>query len=246
MNIKDAERLSGVSVRNIRFYEQKGLLKPARNAENDYREYCEEDIRRLQLIRALRMVDMPLEQIREVVDGRTELRQAALLQKEKLEEQIKKIKTVMKFCEELSQTDPDQVSEVLMRMDKPENKRIFSKAWRTDYAEKLKALWSALEPVAHFFMIVLIVIIMAFFRFCAIAVPTWIHYDWYYVPMVTHFICGTTIFTILVLAICAGAVMLVPYHGYEYRKHRYVIRPILAALAVFVISSIGIAGNEYV
>ena len=246
MNIKDAERLSGVSVRNIRFYEQKGLLKPARNAENDYREYCEEDIRRLQLIRALRMVDMPLEQIREVVDGKMELRQAALLQKEKLEEQIKKIKTVMKFCEELSQTDPDQVSEVLMRMDKPENKRIFSKAWRTDYAEKLKALWSALEPVAYFSVIVLIVIIMTIFRFCAIAVPTWIHYDWYYVPMVTHFICGTTIFTILVLAICAGAVMLVPYHGYEYRKHRYVIRPILAALAVFVISSIGIAGNEYV
>ena len=74
MNIKDAERLSGVSVRNIRFYEQKGLLKPARNAENDYREYSEEDIRRLQLIRALRMVDMPLEQIREVVDGKMELR----------------------------------------------------------------------------------------------------------------------------------------------------------------------------
>lgn len=135
MNIKDAERLSGVSVRNIRFYEQKGLLKPARNAENDYREYCEEDIRRLQLIRALRMVDMPLEQIREVVDGRTELHQAALLQKEKLEEQIKKIKTVMKFCEELSQTDPDQVSEVLMRMDKPENRKILFKRWKFDYAE---------------------------------------------------------------------------------------------------------------
>jgi DNA-binding transcriptional MerR regulator len=135
MNIKDAERLSGVSVRNIRFYEQKGLLKPARNAENDYREYCEEDIRRLQLIRALRMVDMPLEQIREVVDGRTELRQAALLQKEKLEEQIKKIKTVMKFCEELSQTDPDQVSEVLMRMDEPENRKILFKRWKFDYAE---------------------------------------------------------------------------------------------------------------
>ena len=135
MNIKDAERLSGVSVRNIRFYEQKGLLKPARNAENDYREYCEEDIRRLQLIRALRMVDMPLEQIRAVVDGKMELRQAALLQKEKLEEQIKKIKTVMKFCEELSQTDPDQVSEVLMRMDEPENRKLFFKSWKFDYAE---------------------------------------------------------------------------------------------------------------
>lgn len=152
MNIKEAEKLSGVSVRNIRFYEQKGLLKPARNTENDYREYCEEDIRRLQMIRALRMVDMPLEQIREVVDGKMELRQAAVLQKEKLEEQIKKIKTVMKFCEELSQTDPDQVSEVLMRMDEPENRKILFKRWKFDYAEfarnNLLPLGAGLLPMA--------------------------------------------------------------------------------------------------
>ena len=135
MNIKEAEKLSGVSVRNIRFYEQKGLLKPARNAENDYREYSDDDIRRLQLIRALRMVDMPLEQIREVVDGKMELQQAAVLQREKLEEQIKRIKTVVKFCDELSRTDVEHVPEVLMRMDEPENRKILFKRWIFDYAE---------------------------------------------------------------------------------------------------------------
>lgn len=140
MNIKEAERLSGVSSRNIRFYEQKGLVMPDRNAENDYREYSEQEIHRLKLIRALRMVDMPLDQIREVVDGRVELRRAATLQKEKLEEQIKQLKTVIKFCEELAETDPDSVSEVLLRMDQPENEKFFSKQWRTDYAEKVKSV----------------------------------------------------------------------------------------------------------
>ena len=73
MNIKEAEKLSGVSSRNIRFYEQKGLIKPRRNTENDYREYSEEEIQRLKLIRALRMVDMPMDQIRKVIDGKVPL-----------------------------------------------------------------------------------------------------------------------------------------------------------------------------
>ena len=102
MNIKEAEKTTGVSVRNIRFYEQKGLLSPARNLENDYREYSDADIQRLQLIRALRMVDMPLESVRQVLDGDTSLRIAATIQKAKLEEQIKHLQVTIKFCEELS------------------------------------------------------------------------------------------------------------------------------------------------
>ncbi|MBM6695155.1 MerR family transcriptional regulator, partial [Pseudoflavonifractor capillosus] len=34
MNIKEAEKLTGISKRNIRFYEQKGMLHPARNQDN--------------------------------------------------------------------------------------------------------------------------------------------------------------------------------------------------------------------
>lgn len=77
MNIKEAERLTGISRRNIRFYEQKGMLRPARNPENDYREYTPEDIQNLKYIRALRMVDMPLEEIQKVLAGKLSLEQAA-------------------------------------------------------------------------------------------------------------------------------------------------------------------------
>ena len=38
MNSKQAAELSGVSSRNIRYYEQAGLLYPARDPENDYRK----------------------------------------------------------------------------------------------------------------------------------------------------------------------------------------------------------------
>ena len=39
MNIKQASEQSGVSSPNIRFYEKEGLLTPARNRSNAYRDY---------------------------------------------------------------------------------------------------------------------------------------------------------------------------------------------------------------
>lgn len=60
MNIKQAAEQSGVSSPNIRFYEKEGLMTPARNRGNAYRDYTAEDIRTLKLIRMLRMLDMPL------------------------------------------------------------------------------------------------------------------------------------------------------------------------------------------
>ena len=54
MNIKQTADASGVSARNIRYYEQAGLLAPERNPENDYRIYTDADVRTLKLIRVLR------------------------------------------------------------------------------------------------------------------------------------------------------------------------------------------------
>ena len=47
MGIREAEEATGISRQNIRFYEKQGLLHPARNKRNSYREYSDEDILRL-------------------------------------------------------------------------------------------------------------------------------------------------------------------------------------------------------
>mgnify|MGYP000694263518 CR=1 FL=1 len=67
MNIKDVEKATGISKQNIRFYEKSGLLHPQRNEENGYREYTDEEIRILKLVKMLRMLDMPIEQIKLVL-----------------------------------------------------------------------------------------------------------------------------------------------------------------------------------
>ena len=63
MTIKDAEKLTGLTLKSIRYYEEKGLINIERNEENDYRNYTEEDIERLKLIKVLRYLDFSIEDI---------------------------------------------------------------------------------------------------------------------------------------------------------------------------------------
>ena len=140
MNIKEAGALSGVSVRNIRFYEQKGLISPARNPENDYRDYSEDDLDRLKLIRALRMVDMPLETIKEVLCGASLLSDAASSHCANLTGQIKKLETALQFCRELSGGELSDMDELLERMDAADSEKLLPRTWVSDYAEAAKAV----------------------------------------------------------------------------------------------------------
>lgn len=48
MKINEVERLVGITKKNIRFYEEQGLLNPDRNRENGYRDYSEEDVQTLE------------------------------------------------------------------------------------------------------------------------------------------------------------------------------------------------------
>lgn len=74
MRIKEVEQRTGLTAKAIRLYESKGLLKPARETENDYRDYTEEDVARLKTIAILRKLDVPVKTIKEWTDGKTELR----------------------------------------------------------------------------------------------------------------------------------------------------------------------------
>ena len=74
MKIKQVEELVGITSRNIRFYEDQGLLKPER-ADNGYREYHQKEIETLKKIKLLRKMDIPVEEIKAVLDEQTSLRE---------------------------------------------------------------------------------------------------------------------------------------------------------------------------
>ena len=88
MKINEVERLIGITKKNIRFYEEQGLLNPNRNKENGYRDYNEDDIRTLEQIKLLRKLGLPLDEIRMMQAGRSTIadsmrRHLVILEREK-------------------------------------------------------------------------------------------------------------------------------------------------------------------
>ena len=73
MKINEVEALVGITKKNIRFYEEKGLLSPRRNSENGYRDYGQAEVDELQRIKLMRKLGVPLDfPVTEVsVNGKT-------------------------------------------------------------------------------------------------------------------------------------------------------------------------------
>lgn len=104
-NIKEAEELTGISRQNIRYYEKMGLLNPKRDAGNGYRKYDEEDIGRLKAILLFRKLDMPLEEIRKLLDCEIDLQQALDTQKAYLQKEQQKLEAALAFCDTIREQD---------------------------------------------------------------------------------------------------------------------------------------------
>lgn len=61
-------KLTGVPAKTIRYYEDVGVLPPPARTDTRYRCYSEVDVRRLQLVRRAKLLDIPLSEIRELVE----------------------------------------------------------------------------------------------------------------------------------------------------------------------------------
>jgi DNA-binding transcriptional MerR regulator len=84
-SIGEAARLSGMSVRKLRFYSDQGLLPPAGRTASGYRVFTDDELVRLDLIRCLRDAGLGLDAIREVLTKELSLVEALKLRLETLE-----------------------------------------------------------------------------------------------------------------------------------------------------------------
>ncbi len=66
MKINEVEQVVGITRKNIRFYEEQGLITPKRQLENGYRNYNEEDVEMLWRIKFLRKLSVPIDEIRKL------------------------------------------------------------------------------------------------------------------------------------------------------------------------------------
>lgn len=58
MKIQELAQKTGVSAKTIRYYEEIGILPAPARAENNYREYGEQDVARLRLVAGARRLDL--------------------------------------------------------------------------------------------------------------------------------------------------------------------------------------------
>lgn len=68
-----AER-TRLSLRTIRYYEEMGLAPPSGRTVGGFRLYTEEDIDRLRLLKRLKVLDLPLQSTKEMLDALDSLR----------------------------------------------------------------------------------------------------------------------------------------------------------------------------
>lgn len=76
LQIGEVAERTGVTQRTLRFYEEKGLLRPPSRMDGGFRLYSEEDVKRVEMIRRLQqLLGVSLADIKEMVDAQEMLRE---------------------------------------------------------------------------------------------------------------------------------------------------------------------------
>lgn len=85
--VKDVSEITGVSIRALRYYDEIGLLKPTEVTDAGYRLYDNKALERLQEIMFFKELEIPLEDIKKIMDSPNYDREQALITQKKLLEQ---------------------------------------------------------------------------------------------------------------------------------------------------------------
>ncbi|WP_238885113.1 MerR family transcriptional regulator [Clostridium sp. YIM B02551] len=101
MRISEVMEITALTKKAINYYEEEGLIKPATNEENNYREYSKEDIDKLIQISVLRKFDVSIKEIKDILQNPELLKENLECHLLKLGEEAKRIdknRKVIKTC----------------------------------------------------------------------------------------------------------------------------------------------------
>ena len=149
MRIREVEERVGITKKNIRFYEEQGLLKPDRETGNGYREYSQVDVDTLMRIKLLRSLNVPISEIRRVQSGSLTLSDCMKRHRVSLEREKENLDRVCDMTDMLEGAgctfDTLEVGEYFDAMAKMEKKGTrFMDVRKNDQSSRRRsALWSS-------------------------------------------------------------------------------------------------------
>lgn len=122
--VKEVSTLSGVTVKALHHYHKIGLLIPAEISAAGYRLYGKRELERLQEILFYRELDIPLDTIKELLDGSQNRRTILSEQEELLAARLNRLDTVLdtlrKSMKELEGGQPMKPEEMFKGFDSDE------------------------------------------------------------------------------------------------------------------------------
>lgn len=111
MKINQVAELVGITSKNIRFYEDQGLIRPGRDPQNGYRDYTLEDAEQLSRIKLLRQLGISCDNIRMLQSGELEFDRCMEEHMARLDQEGENIGHMKAMCRLLSD-EVDDISEI--------------------------------------------------------------------------------------------------------------------------------------
>lgn len=153
--VKEIAKLTGISARTLHYYDEIGLLKPTQKSEAGYRLYDEKALETLQQILFFREFDIPLKDIKTVVQNpsfdRNQIlqmqRKMLVAKKERIECLIASIDDILKGeskmeFEIFNKSEIEEMCSAMIENMKEEQKQVFIEQygsieeWKKEFMEK--------------------------------------------------------------------------------------------------------------
>ena len=153
--VKEIAKLTGISARTLHYYDEIGLLNPTQKSEAGYRLYDEKALETLQQILFFREFDIPLKDIKAVIQNpsfdRNQIlqmqRKMLVVKKERIERLIASIDDILKGeskmgFEIFNKSEIEEMCSAMIENMKEEQKQVFIEQygsieeWKKEFMEK--------------------------------------------------------------------------------------------------------------
>ena len=153
--VKEIAKLTGISARTLHYYDEIGLLKPTQKSKAGYRLYDEKALETLQQILFFREFDIPLKDIKTVIQNpsfdRNQIlqmqRKMLVAKKERIERLIASIDDILKGeskmgFEIFNKSEIEEMCSAMIENMKEEQKQVFIEQygsieeWKKEFMEK--------------------------------------------------------------------------------------------------------------
>ncbi|MEO7328355.1 MAG: MerR family transcriptional regulator [Minicystis sp.] len=162
-------RCSSNTLRTVRFYEEEGILRPARRTEGGHRLFEKSELDRLMLVTDMRMAGLSLDEIKQVLEvkqsgatGAEAARKASRILSLRMEELREKLLVLTRLREDLSETSemmngctdchdikfPHHCDQCTVMTSRPTLPRSLRVLWSTNGVRPEAADTTKLAPVA--------------------------------------------------------------------------------------------------